>query len=94
MKSVANIRAIRAMALGNTFHTRFTDDLSTTLRSGNVAAWGTGIGTGTGAALPYFVQGESSVSECSLTDRPKLSSRIPHSPVDLRLGHLHRQGLL
>lgn len=53
------MRGIRVMALEDTFQTRFADDLNTTLRSGNVAAWGTGIGNGTGTALPYFVQGQS-----------------------------------
>jgi len=46
------------MALENTFRTRYSDELVTTLKSGNTAAWGTGIGNGTGTALPYFVQGK------------------------------------
>jgi len=50
------------MALEDTFRTRFSTDLVTTLRSGNVAAWGTGIGNGTGTALPYFVQGKISMT--------------------------------
>ena len=46
------------MALENTFRSRYSEELATTLRSGNFAAWGTGIGNGTGTALPYFVQGK------------------------------------
>lgn len=46
------------MALAKTFDEKFTEELATTIKSGNIAAWGTGIGTGTAASLPYFVQGK------------------------------------
>ncbi|KAJ9120743.1 hypothetical protein QFC22_002674 [Naganishia vaughanmartiniae] len=55
-ESVANVRSIRAMALDDTFLTKFQAELNLAQRTGFRAAIGRGGGTGITAGVPYFVQ--------------------------------------
>lgn len=58
-QSVSNVRGIRAMALEDTFRTKFEQHAGKAKKTGNLAAWYVAIGMGASAALPLFAQGES-----------------------------------
>lgn len=99
-QSVANVRSIRAMALDQTFGTKFLTELDAALVSGNKAAFGTGAGSGTATVLPYFIQGKLyACRACRLPANGMSHSfdAVPHGIVpDERVLHDHRDvsGLL
>lgn len=61
-QSVANVRGIRAMALGSTFLDKFRSEAQSAKSLGQRDAWGVALGAAMSAGLPLFIQGEFSLS--------------------------------
>ena len=58
-QSVANVRGIRAMALGSTFLDKFRSEAQSAKALGQRDAWGVALGAAMSAGLPLFIQCES-----------------------------------
>ena len=57
---MANVRGIRAMALGSTFLDKFQGEAQAAKSLGQRDAWGVALGAAMSAGLPLFIQGTSS----------------------------------
>jgi len=81
-QSVANVRGIRAMALGSTFLDKFRSEAQSAKALGQRDAWGVALGAAMSAGLPLFIQGESSSSSIRDTNGSfdELGGNVVHPP--------------